>query len=112
MTGVKRTAGLPLSVGRASVATRVTIALVFLVTAALCIGGGVMISRIGAARIVAVILIVPLGLTGAIAAMFVLAPWSRFGIWLDAFVPRLREPLVAVATAMLLWAIAFVVTWS
>jgi hypothetical protein len=109
---VRRSAGLPLSVGRASFATRALIALVFLVTAALCIGGGVLISGTGAARVVAVVLIVPLGLIGLLAAAFILAPWSRYGVWLDAFVPRLREPMIAVATAMLLWAIAFLVTWN
>ena len=107
---VKRTAGLPLSVGRASLATRVLIALVFLVTAALCIGGGVLISTSGAARVVAVVLIVPLGLIGVIAALFVLAPWSRFGVWLDEFVPRLREPHIAIATTLVLWLLAFLVT--
>ena len=37
---MKRSAGLPLSVGRASVATRVFLAIVFLTAAVLCIGGG------------------------------------------------------------------------
>jgi hypothetical protein len=71
----KRSAGLPLSVGRASVATRLFLALVFLATAALCLGGGVLISREGTApRVVAVVLIVPLGLIGLLAAAFILAP--------------------------------------
>lgn len=109
---MKRSAGLPLSVGRASPATRILIAVVFLVAAALCIGGGVAISRLGPARVVAVILIVPLGLIGLPAAAFIVAPWSRYGVWLDAFVPRLREPRVAAATAMLLWLAAFLVTWN
>lgn len=109
---MRRSAGLPLSVGRASLATRITIALVFFVTAALCIGGGVLVSRIGAARVVAVLLIVPLGLIGLMAAAFVLAPRSRYGDRLDAFVPRLREPRVAFVTAAALWAIALVVTWT
>ena len=111
--GVRRSAGLPLSVGRATVATRLFLAAVFLAAAALCIGGGVLISRAGTApRAVAVVLIVPLGLVGVVAAAFILAPWSRFGVWLDAFVPRLREPRVAIATAMVLWGFAFFLTWS
>ena len=109
---MKRSAGLPLSVGRASLPTRVLVAVVFLIAAALCIGGGVAVSRLGPARAVAVILIVPLGLVGVMAAAFILAPWSRYGVWLDAFVPRLREPRVAVATAMLLWLAAFLLTWN
>ncbi len=107
---MKRTAGLPLSVGQASLATRILIALVFAVTAALCIGGGMAISRIGAARVVAVVLIVPLGLIGLVAAAFVLAPRSRFGVRLDELVPRLREPSVAIAMALLLWTVAFLLT--
>lgn len=92
-------------------ATRVFLALVFLAAAALCLGGGVSISRVGLApRIVAIVLIVPLGLIGVIAAAFILGPWSRFGVWLDAFVPRLREPRVAVATALTLWLVAFFLT--
>ncbi|HEX6087098.1 MAG TPA: hypothetical protein VF266_21385 [Thermoanaerobaculia bacterium] len=87
------------------------LAIVFFVVAALCIGGGVSISRVGLApRVVAVVLIVPLGLIAAIAAAFILAPWSRFGVWLDAFVPRLREPLVAILTAVALWVVAFLLT--
>ena len=110
---MRRSAGLPLSVGRASVATRVFLAAVFLATAALCIGGGILISRVALApRVVAVVLIVPLGLIGVLAAAFILAPWSRFGVWLDGFVPRLREPLVAAGTAMTLGLIALLITWS
>lgn len=108
---MKRSAGLPLSVGRASVATRVFLAIVFFAVAALCIGGGVLIARVGLApRVVAVVLIVPLGLIGVLAAAFILAPWSRFGVWLDAFVPRLREPAVAIGTALVLWTVAFLLT--
>lgn len=110
---MRRSAGLPLSVGRASLATRLFLAIVFLAAAALCIGGGVAIGRVGLApRIVAIVLIVPLGLIGVLAAAFILAPWSRFGVWLDGFVPRLREPAVAGVTAMLLWGIAFLLTWN
>lgn len=107
----KRTAGLPLSVGQASPATRLLIALVFAATAALCIGGGLLIADVAAAaRAVAVVLIVPLGLIGLLAAAFVLAPHSRFGAALDAFVPRLREPGIAIVTASSLWALAFLLT--
>jgi hypothetical protein len=110
---MKRSAGLPLSVGRASAVTRVFLAIVFAAAAALCIGGGMLIARVGVApRAVAMLLIIPIGLIGVVAAAFILGPWTRFGVWLDSFVPRLREPSIAVATAMLLWGVAFVLTWN
>lgn len=108
---MKRSAGLPLSVGQASLGVRLLIALVFLFTAALCIGGGIVISSNAAARSVAVLLVVPVGLVGVIATAFVLAPHSRFGVWLDHFIPRLSNPRVSIATAIIFWATAFVVTW-
>jgi hypothetical protein len=108
---MKRSAGLPLSVGQASLAVRIVIALVFLLTASLCIGGGVLISSNIAARCIAVLLIVPVGLIGLIAAAFVIAPHSRFGVWLDHFIPRLWNPRVALATAMTFWLLALLVTW-
>jgi hypothetical protein len=108
---MRPSAGLPLSVGKASLATRILIALVFFVTAILCIGGGMLISGTAiAARAIAIVLIVPLGLIGLLAAAFILVPHSRFGVWLDHFVPRLREPHIAVTTAAVLWLIAFVLT--
>jgi hypothetical protein len=103
-------AGLPLSVGQASLGVRVLLASIFASAAALCIGGGVYISSIGAARAIAVLLVIPVGLVGAIAVAFVLAPHSRFGDWLDRFVPRLREPVLAAGTAAAFWAIAFAIT--
>lgn len=107
---MRRSAGLPLSVAQALIGTRVVIAAVFLVTAMLCIAGGRLISESLAPRMVAVVLIVPIGLIGLIAAAFVLAPRSRFGEWLDGFVPRLREPLVAIGTATVLWLTALLLT--
>lgn len=46
-------------------------------------------------RVFAVLLIIPLGLIGILAAAFIVAPRSRFGVWLDHFVPRLLEPRIA-----------------
>ncbi|HEX8254768.1 MAG TPA: hypothetical protein VF846_16610 [Thermoanaerobaculia bacterium] len=104
-------AGLPLSVGQASAAVRIMLGLVFAATAILCIGGGIFISTMAvAARVIAVVLIVPIGLIGAIAVAFILAPHSRFGDWLDRFVPRLREPRVAGAVALTLWITALSLT--
>ncbi|HYH07212.1 MAG TPA: hypothetical protein VEK11_09175 [Thermoanaerobaculia bacterium] len=108
---MRRSAGLPLSVGEARLGVRVLIAGVFVVTAAICIGAGMLLAQNPAARIVAIVLIIPIGLIGAIATLFILAPHSRFGTWLDGFVPLLRKPAIAVATAAALWALAFCVTW-
>ena len=97
--------------GQAGVATRVLIAAVFAAVAALCIGGGIAISRdSAAARAVAILLIVPLGFVAAIAAAFVVAPHSRFGAAVDALAAQLSEARVALAIAALLWAAAFVAT--
>ena len=103
-------AGLPLSVGQASAAMRVLLAIVFAVAAALCIGGGMLISSNAAARAIAILLIVPVGLIGVAGVAFVLAPHSRYGDWLDRFVPRLAERRIAIVTAMLLWGTAFLLT--
>jgi hypothetical protein len=97
-----RSAGLPLSVGSASFGVRLFLALSFAVVALLCIGAGVLIARSGnlAATVIAILAVVPLGCIAAIAAAFVLAPFSRFGIWLDAFVPTvvgMRAALVVAA---------------
>ncbi|HEX8620264.1 MAG TPA: hypothetical protein VF911_21975 [Thermoanaerobaculia bacterium] len=103
-------AGLPLSVGHASLPLRVTIAAIFAAVASVCIAGGVVISSIAAARVIAVLLVIPVGLIGVLAAAFVLAPNSRFGDRLDLFVPRLRERRIALATAAVLWGVAFALT--
>lgn len=108
---MKPSAGLQLSVGHASLGVRVLLAIVIAAAAALCLGGGVLIARAAvAARILAIALVMPFGVIGAIAVPFILAPWSRFGLWLDAFVPRLREPRIALGTVAVLWTISFLVT--
>jgi hypothetical protein len=100
------TAGLPLSVGSASLPLRLLIASIFVAAGALCIGGGVFAGRTGVAgAAVAIALIVPLGLIAAIAAAFVIAPFSRFGVWLDEFVGRLTVARFGVVLAIL-WAVA------
>jgi hypothetical protein len=102
---VKRSAGLPLSVGGAPLAVRLLVAMIFFATAVLLLIGARLVPRP-----LAVIFIGPIGIVGLIAAAFIVAPHSRFGAWLDAFVPRLREPRVAIATAMALWLAALVVS--
>ena len=93
-------------------AMRIVIALVFAAAAVLCIGGGMLIATELATRVVAALLIIPIGLVGVLAVAFVLAPHSRYGDWLDHFVPRLREPRIAVACAVTFWTIAFALAWS
>ena len=97
----RRTAGLPLSVGSASFATRLFLALSFAAVAAICIGAGVAIARADAlaGTVVAIVFVVPLGCLAAIAAAFVLAPFSRFGVWLDAFLPTVTGVRVAAVVA-------------
>lgn len=48
-------AGLPLSVGQASITMRVLLAIVFAAAAALCVGGGMLISSNAAARVIAIV---------------------------------------------------------
>ena len=100
------TAGLALSVGQASVATRVFLATVVLATALIVAAAGFMVARTPAGRVVAIALIEPLAIIGFIAAAFIAAPRSRFGIWLDRFVPRLRDAKIALLTALILFALA------
>lgn len=108
---MRPSAGLPLSVGQATLAVRLVIAVVFLLAAGVAIAGGVLMSSIVIARVMAVLLVIPVGLIGILAAAFVLAPHSRYGVWLDHFLPTLRRPAVAVATAIALWTAAFLLTW-
>lgn len=100
---MKRSAGLPLSVGSAPVGVRLLIAVIFLATSLLMLIGARLIPRV-----LAVVFIAPIGIVGLIATAFVVAPHSRFGTWLDHFVPRLREPKVAIATAIVILLIALV----
>ncbi|HEX6161613.1 MAG TPA: hypothetical protein VF111_15660 [Thermoanaerobaculia bacterium] len=104
-------AGLAHSVGQASIGIRILLAMVSLVTAALCIGGGRVIATTSPlARALAVILVIPVGFIIFLAAMFCLMPHSPFGQRLDELVPRLREGKVAVTTAVVLWLVAFYAT--
>lgn len=100
-------AGLTHSVGQASIGIRILLAMVSLVTAALCIGGGRVIATTSP---LAVILVIPVGFVIFLAAMFCLMPHSSFGQRLDELVPRLREGKVAVTTAVVLWLVAFYAT--
>ena len=104
---MRKSAGLPLSVGSASLPVRILLAAIVMAVAILCGGGGVWIGQHGpiAARAVAIVLIVPFGIVALAAAIFVLAPFSRFGVWLDAFLPTLIGRRAA-AVAASLWAIS------
>jgi hypothetical protein len=104
---IRRSAGLPLSVGAASLALRVFIAAMFLIVGVLCLASGGFVGRTGGvpASVIAILLIVPFGLIACTAALYTIAPFSRFGVWLDHFLPTLgswRGGLVAV----LLWLVS------
>jgi hypothetical protein len=58
-----------------------------------------------AARILAIVLLVPFGIVALVAAAFIVAPFSRFGVWLDTFLPAMIG-WRAVAVAASLWAIS------
>ncbi|HEY0143911.1 MAG TPA: hypothetical protein VGF48_23690 [Thermoanaerobaculia bacterium] len=104
-------AGLTHSVGQASIGIRVLLAVVSLVTAMLCIGGGRYIAATSPmARALAVILVMPIGFIVFAAAAFCLAPHSRYGQQLDEFVPRLRDPKFAIGTPVVLWLVGFYAT--
>lgn len=87
----RHSAGLPLSVGSASVPVRLGIATIFALVA-LIVGGSAMYlfvcGRV-AARVLSIVALMPFAFAGLFAAAFVAAPFSRYGIWLDAFVPSL-----------------------
>jgi hypothetical protein len=104
-----RTAGLSLSVGSASFPLRCFLALMFGVFGLLCLGAAVAISHLGpaAATVLAVLAIVPLGCLGVLGAVYTLAPFSRFGLWLDVFAGNLTWPRLF-GVFVLFWAIGVV----
>jgi hypothetical protein len=104
---MRKSAGLPLSVGSASLPVRILLAAIVTVVGVICGGGGVWIGDHGpiAGRVVAIALLVPFGIVALVAAAFIVAPFSRFGGWLDAFLPTMIR-WRAVAVAASLWAIS------
>ena len=91
-------AGLALSVGNASLGIRLFLSLMAAIIAIVCAVAGRTVTRSGAAGWALAVLIEPFAIVCAIAAAFIVAPHSRFAVWLDEFVPRLRRPPVALAT--------------
>lgn len=108
----RRTAGLSLSVGSASLPLRLFLAFLFAVFGALCLGAAIAIGRIGpgAAAILAVAAIVPLGCLGIAGAVYTAAPFSRFGLWLDVFAGGMTWRRAAGVFA-LFWAIGALLVW-
>ena len=104
---VRKSAGLPLSVGSAPLPLRIFIAAMFLTIGVLCMTGGAFLGARGpvAAKCIAVALIIPLGLIACIGAAFTIAPFSRFGVWLDHFLPTMTG-VRAAAVAVLMWIMA------
>lgn len=102
MTSERRTAGLPLSVGSAPLATRLLLAILFAAVGALCVAAGIAIDRSSGstlATLLAALAVVPLGFVAWLAAAFALAPFSRYGVWLDAFLPTLAGTRAVVVLA-------------
>lgn len=105
-----RSAGLALSVGQASLAVRVFLALVFLAAALLCAAAGVLVARAGhLPLIVAVLLIEPIGIAGVIAAVFISAPQSSIGVRIDELAARLSEPRIALFAASSIWLLSLLI---
>lgn len=98
----RESAGLPLSVGQASLPVRLVIACSFLLNA-LIIAMVVFAATTLVAKILVTLLVVPFAIVSLIATLFVIAPHSRFGDWLDHFVPRLRDSKTAFATLLTIW---------
>lgn len=109
MPGAK-TAGLALSVGHAGIATRIFLAAIVLVTSAIVAAAAVMIGR--SVPAVSIVLMLPLAIVGLIAALFIAAPHSRFGVWVDRSVPRLGDRNTAVATYGALVSVSAAIQWS
>lgn len=96
-----RTAGLALSVGSASFPVRCFLAAMFGLVGLLCLAAAILLGRIGPtiATVIAILAIVPLGCISGIGAAFALAPFSRFGVWLDVFVGGLTWTRLALVFA-------------
>ena len=97
-------AGLPLSVGPASIPVRLSIAAVLLLVAALVGAASLHIFACGpgAARAMSVVALTPFSLAGLLAAAFVCAPYSRYGTWVDTFIARFNGRRVAML-AFVVW---------
>lgn len=65
-----------------------------------------------AGPILAIVLLQPFGLVLFVAAIYVAAPFSRFGVWLDSELPRLhrRPPLLIITGALLVVSVLVVHT--
>jgi hypothetical protein len=107
MSRGRRSAGLPLSVGSASLPVRAVVAGVFMLVAAITCAGGVYAGMHGplGAAIVAAMAILPFSVVVLIAAAFVIAPHSRFGVWLDTTLPTIGAR-GALGIAMAIWSAA------
>jgi len=57
-------------------------------------------------RLLAIVILEPFAWIAAVAAVYVLAPLSRFGAWLGQSLARLREWKIAVAAISILAALA------
>jgi hypothetical protein len=96
-------AGLPMSVGSASLPLRLLVASMWMVPAAIALAGAFYAASFGwPARALATVVLIPFSLIAAIAAIYVVAPRGEFGDWLDLALPALRDRATAVLVALLL----------
>jgi hypothetical protein len=96
---VTRSAGLPESVGGAPVGIRVFLAFIAAAIAIICaLAGRILAARAGW---LFALLVEPIAIATGIAAVFIAAPYSRFGIWLDHALPLLKRPAVALIAVTL-----------
>lgn len=97
-------AGLPASVGEASLAIRLLVAGVWALPAASAAAGAFFIATHGlSARLLAAMLLMSFALIAAVGATFVLVPRSEFGDWLDLALPALRHRWTACTVALTLF---------
>lgn len=109
---MRESAGLPLSVGNAPIAIRLFLATVALTVALICGFAGRLVAGAGTAGWILGLLVEPVAIVCAVGAAFIAGPYSRFGVWLDHFVPQLRRPLIAMATAAIVVLISIAVMAS
>ena len=105
----RKSAGLPLSVGAASLLVRVLLSAIVLVASTVSVAAGVLLGRRGPlpAAMIAGGLLIPFGIIALLGAAFIAAPHSRFGKWLDHSLDAQRLARAAGA----IWMLSILITW-
>lgn len=101
---------MSLSVGQAGATLRFLIGSILFVTAVIVAAAGRIIDDGSVVRrVLAVVLVEPFAVIGFVAVAYISAPHSRFGTWLDEFLPRLRHWPLALLTALSISLISFII---